>query len=303
MIPGTRSRFAVVLNEAAGTIRTVGSDGVSRAIRAGLTAAGHDVHISVTRPDGFDAAFQSACESDADVVVAGGGDGTLSHAAAMAARFDKVLGVLPLGTVNLFTRDLGMPADLDEAVAALATAPVRAIDLGEVNGRTFLIHASLGVYPWIVRRREQRERQSGYGRWPAMFMTSLQALFRYPLLRCELEHEGLKRRVRTPLIMVTCNPVAEGRLLHRQVLDGGQLVLYLGRRGGVAGLAHLAFDAALGWWHESGALETVHVQRLTIDSKHRRLPIAIDGEVESIATPLRYRIRPGALKILRPEPG
>jgi diacylglycerol kinase family enzyme len=295
-----RSRFAVVLNGAAGTVRANGAEAMTRLVERTLGGAGHDATVEVASPGDVDEAVRRACLSGADVVVAGGGDGTVSRAAQLAAEHGVTLGVLPVGTLNLFARDLNMPRDPELALQALATGATTTIDLGEVNGRSFLIHASLGVYPWVVRRREQRERHEGYGRWAATASVGLKALFRYPTVRAELEYDGLTQRVRTPLIMVSNNPITDGPFLQRARLDGGTLMLYLGKRGGVTGVLNLAFDAALGWWHENQALRAIGVRALTIRSSHKRLPIAIDGEVESMATPLRYKCRPRALRVVVP---
>src|SRR6185503_16647759 len=109
--------------------------------------------------------LDQAFASDADAVVIGGGDGTVSAAADRAVRHGKPIGVLPLGTLNHFARDLGMPPDLRDAVRAIATGVVREVDVGEVNGRVFVNNSSIGVYPTVVRDRDEQRLRFGRGKW------------------------------------------------------------------------------------------------------------------------------------------
>ncbi len=107
--------------------------------------------------------------ADFDVIVAAGGDGTVSSVAAAVAAAGKTLGVIPAGTLNHFARDAGIPTELDDAVALIKDAHTRGVDIGLVNGRVFLNNVSLGNYPRMVHERERLES----GRRPRAIATAL----------------------------------------------------------------------------------------------------------------------------------
>ena len=95
-----------------------------------------------------------AAKGESSVVVAGGGDGTVNAVASELVGTGKILGVLPLGTLNHFAKDLCIPLDIESAVDVIAQETITQIDIGEVNGRYFLNNSSIGLYPQIVQERE-----------------------------------------------------------------------------------------------------------------------------------------------------
>ena len=121
---------------------------------------------------------QLAAEARAvgELVVAGGGDGTLSAVAAALVGTDTALGVLPMGTLNHFAKDLGIPLKLEKAVQTLFTGKIARVDVGEVNGRIFLNNSSIGFYPRIVQARK-REQRRGRSKWVA-FAQAAATVFR-----------------------------------------------------------------------------------------------------------------------------
>ncbi len=125
------------------------------ALRSRLDAAGLTV-VPEPRPDApLPERLAAAAELPGiDAVAVAGGDGTLACAAQALTGREVPLGILPLGTMNLLAKDLGLPLDLDAAIAVLATGPMRAIDAGEVNGHVFLINSVLGLPPgWPATAR------------------------------------------------------------------------------------------------------------------------------------------------------
>src|SRR5215210_2253224 len=131
-----------------------------------------------------------------DVVVAAGGDGTASTVAAELIESDAALGVLPLGTLNHFARDLGLPLNLEEAAEAICSGEVSAIDVASVNERIFINNSSLGMYPDQARLRQ--EWRAKIGRWPAMIVASFIVLVRFPFLRVTAEFNGQRISRRCP---------------------------------------------------------------------------------------------------------
>jgi diacylglycerol kinase family enzyme len=248
------------------------------------------------------AAAARAAAQDADVVVMGGGDGTISAGAAAMAGTGKALGVLPLGTLNHFAKDLSIPVALDEATAVIARGHVREVDLGEVNGRVFLNNCSLGLYPDLVRDRDQQEEGRRRGWW-SMMRAAMATLRRFRAVSVTVRASERVWRLTTPLVFVGNNRY-EMRLLsmgRREALDGGLLWLYLVRAGRL-GVLQLALRAAVGRLDQSDDFESLGVRELEVRSWRRRMRLAVDGEVMTMTSPLRCRLRPRALRVLAPPP-
>jgi diacylglycerol kinase family enzyme len=246
-----------------------------------------------------------AARSGARVVVAAGGDGTVSAVAAALAGTDKVLGVLPVGTLNHFAKDLRIPLDLESAVQTIVEGEVAAVDVAEVNGRVFINNSNLGLYPQIVSRREAQQQRLARGKWTAFFWATLQALRRFPFLDLRIAFEGREIFRRTAFLFVGNNEyqIAGFNLGSRACVDGGRLGLYLSHRTGRLGIFRLAFHALFGRVDQAEDFDVFCVTEARIESRKRRLLVACDGEVERMEAPLHYRIKPAALRVLVPRKG
>jgi diacylglycerol kinase family enzyme len=245
---------------------------------------------------------EAAARSNPRAIVAGGGDGTISTVASVIAGSDIALGILPLGTLNHFARDLGLPLDLDGAVRVIATGTSTAVDLGDVNGRTFLNNSSLGLYPGIVRDRE-KQRSRGRQKWHALFWATMTALRRSPFLSVRLKVDGEEALRRTPFVFVGNNPYQmEGFAMGtRPRLDGGELSLYLTQRRSRWKLLGLGLRALFGQLRQVRDFEALTARTIRVETRHRRLVVALDGELAVMDAPLDYTVRPGALLVLVPS--
>ena len=246
---------------------------------------------------------REAAESSERIVVAAGGDGTISAVAAELAGTDKILGVLPLGTLNHFAKDLRIPLDLETAVKTIQEGAVAAVDVGEVNGRNFINNSNLGIYPHIVSRREAQQQRLSRGKWPAFFWATMQALRRFPFLDLRITFEGRQISRRTAFLFVGNNQyeIAGFNLGSRACVNAGKLGLYLTQRTGRFGLFRLAFHALFGRVDQEKDFDVFCVEEARIETRKRRLLVALDGELVRMETPLHYRIRPGALRVLVPQ--
>ena len=292
---------AVLVNAAAGSAQEGACEGLAERFRS----VGRDATVILARsPAEFGAALDRAIGEAPQAIVAGGGDGTISSVAARLAGSDIALGVLPLGTLNHFARDLRIPGDVDQAVRTIVAGHVATVDVGEVNGRCFLNNASLGIYPEIVRHREHQQQRMGTGKWPAFLHATLAVLRRYPFVDVRLTVDGQELRRRTPFVFVGNNEYCmEGlKMGERACLDAGKLNIYLARRTGRLGLLKLALMALLGRLHDAGDLEVFNAPELLVETHRRRIRVATDGEVTEMDMPLRFRIRPRALRVLVPNP-
>jgi diacylglycerol kinase family enzyme len=243
-----------------------------------------------------------AAQSDSRTVVAGGGDGTINAVAAALLGSDKRLGVLPLGTLNHFAKDLGVPLELDAAVRNLITGREAVVDVGEVNGRVFLNNSSLGLYPRIVRHRDQQRHQLGRGKWPAFAWALLSAMHVCPTLRLRLQANGSERVARTPFLFIGNNAYSMDmlRIGARERLDQGALSVYYARGAGRLGVFTLALRSLLGRVAQAGNFETFTAQELRVETRRRSVDVSTDGEVTRLESPLIYRIHPRALRVLVP---
>jgi YegS/Rv2252/BmrU family lipid kinase len=244
-----------------------------------------------------------AAKEDWTVIMAGGGDGTVNAVATHLVGTDKILGVLPLGTLNHFAKGLRIPLDLEEAAQNAISGHATNVDVGEANGRIFLNNSSLGLYPIIVREREKKQRL-GSGKWPAFAWAAITAFRRYPFLNVRLDADGKKFDLKTPFVFVGNNEYIMERL-HigaRARLDQGVLSVYITNRTGRWGLVRLALRALLGRLRQETDFLALLTREVKIETRQKRLRVAFDGEVELMHAPLHYRCRPGALRVMAPRP-
>ena len=245
-----------------------------------------------------------ASDAGHGVVVAAGGDGTVSAVAGALAGTPSALGVVALGTLNHFARDLGMPLDVDEAAKAIVHGRELRIDVAEVNGRVFVNNSSIGLYPTFVLHRKQKERL-GSGRMQAFAWALLRVIARYPLLDLRLCLEKAVDVRRTPLVFIGNNVYGmEGfDIGKRERLDAARLCIYVTQRRSRFALFALAARALVGRIRQANDFEALTAQQVTIASRHRRLAVSTDGEVSIMEMPLEYAVRPGALAVRLPPDG
>ncbi|HQU83006.1 MAG TPA: diacylglycerol kinase family protein [Pyrinomonadaceae bacterium] len=239
---------------------------------------------------------------EAEIIVGGGGDGTISTVAAGVAKSNKIFGVLPLGTLNNFSKDLQIPQNIEDAVRIIAEKNIKTIDLGEVNGRCFVNNSSIGLYPRIVRRREKQQRL-GRGKWSAAFWAALRILRRSPFFAVRLETANGKRIVKTPFVFVGNNSYEMDffNIGRRAKLDDGKLSVYFLNRSNRRGLFVLALRTIFGRLRQTKDFEEINTEAITIETRKKRILVAFDGEVKKLETPLNYKIHARALRVIVPE--
>jgi diacylglycerol kinase family enzyme len=242
-----------------------------------------------------------AADAGDRIVVAAGGDGTVSAVAGALAGTPAALGIVALGTLNHFARDLGIPLAIDAAAKAIVRGGEKRVDVGEVNGRLFVNNSSIGLYPTFVLQRRHQQRL-GRGRWHAFAWAVARVIARYPLLDLRLCLGDAVDNRRTPLVFVGNNVYGmEGfHIGRRERLDAGHLCVYVTQRRTRAKLFGLAVRALVGLMHQARDFEALVAQRVTIASRRRRLAVSTDGEVSIMDTPLEYAVRPGALRVRVP---
>lgn len=298
-------RTLIIVNAGAGAAASQDCGDLCRRIESLCAERGLDARVLAAPSDRIGAEItRAAADPTVDTIVLGGGDGTLSGGASLLADSGKAMGVLPLGTLNHFAHDLGMPDDLAEGLTVIAAGATRAVDLAEVNGRAFLNNCSIGLYPSAVRQRERLRRLHGTAKWTAMAHGAWDSLRRFRVLRFTLHFPDATRRLATPQLVVGNNRY-ETRFLalgKREALDGGLLWVYAARNRGRFGFVRLLLRAMLGRLDQERDFEQTPARELTIQERRgaRRVFLALDGELTALDAPLRFRSRPGALTVIAP---
>lgn len=235
-------------------------------------------------------------------IVAAGGDGTVSAVASALVGSEAALGVLPLGTLNHFAKDAGIPLGLDAAVDTIVAGHTRLVDVGEVNGHIFVNNSSLGLYPAIVAERSELQRR-GMRKWLAFIHAIAKIMRRVPHFHASLHADGkYDSRDKTPFIFVGNNAYhASGlKIGERQHLDGGKLWVCSAPDAGRAELIGMAARALFGRLRPR-ELKVLEAEELWVSTRRfRRIHVANDGEIVATRSPLHYRIRPQALRVIVP---
>ena len=292
----------IIVNAHAGT--AAGVDGADN-LEAVFRSAGVEAQvIRFGRGDDVKRIAADAAARSPAAVVAAGGDGTVNAVASVLAGTDIPLGVLPLGTLNHFAKDLQIPLGLEDAARTIAAGHAVRVDVGQVNGQVFINNSSLGLYPHIVRDREIQQRRLGRNKWAALVLASFSMLRRSPFLTLRLSLDDEQHQLTTSFVFIGNNEyVMEGfNIGARTRLDSGRLSVYLTRRRSRARVLMLGLRALIGRLYQAKDFEATTAQTLVVETRRRRLHVATDGEVTIMQPPLEYLIRPRALRVLVPPP-
>jgi len=305
--------YFVVLNSGSGRTDT----NLRRAtIRDVLEGAGRRCEIDVvddaSRLPEVAARMADRAQREGGVLVGAGGDGTLNVVAHEAVRVGCPYGVLPQGTFNYFARTHAIPEDLRAAVHALLRARVQPVQIGTVNGRIFLVNASVGLYPRLLEQREQDKRRYGRSRLVALLSAVKAALSGHRSLRIELELDGEngphRRRMRTPTLFVGNNRLQMEQVgLHplEHALDEGRLAAVAPRPVGRLRMLALLLRGAAGRLGETDDVVAFDFKRMTVRaprlSVRRGVKLATDGEITQMRFPLRFEAVEGRLALLVPD--
>jgi diacylglycerol kinase family enzyme len=273
--------------------------------RALVTAHSHDLGVGVevveARGEELAAVAAQAVRQGSDRIVAGGGDGTVNAVAGAVVDTSAALGVLPMGTLNHFAKDVGIPQDLAAAVRNTVTGRVVKIDVGEVNGHVFVNNSGTGPYPYIVRQREEQQRH-GHTKWVAFGLAVSAALRRYYRLRVKLHLDEAEANARlAPFIFVGNNryEITGVELGQRRSLQSGRLWVCMPPAPSRYDLVRTALRSLAGRATDRD-LHAFEVAEFWVQASTPRINVSTDGEVSVMDAPLHYKIHPGALGVIVP---
>jgi diacylglycerol kinase family enzyme len=295
--------FVGVFNRDGGTFRT--TDMEAFCARAGdiLAAHGHTLDCRPVAGANIAAALeQAAADAGEGVLLAGGGDGTISTAAEIAFRTGVVLAVLPAGTMNLFARALKLPQDLEGALEALAGGEVKAVDIATANGKCFVHQFGVGIHARLVRIRDELTYRSRFGKMLASVRAVGGAIVNPPRFAVEIETAaGREQRVASG-IAVSNNPAGEGHIPYADALDQGLLGVYIAKPMSSWALLRLLVRVLVGRWRNHPAVLEKEVTELTLmfPRRKRSAQAVIDGELIELEPRVAIKVHPGALQVLAP---
>jgi diacylglycerol kinase family enzyme len=294
------ARIPVLINCNAGA---VGNDAkIGEKVAAALADAGINAEIELIEGGRCEVRCRAIVERGDPLVIVGGGDGTISAAASALVDTATGLGILPLGTLNHFARDLGVPTNVEDAARLIAGGRERRVDVAEFNGRPFINNSAIGLYPLMVIDRDLQRRRLGRSKRLAMIVASLRTLARFNHQRLTLTVNDQKARIETPLLFVGNNEyrtdiAAAGQ---RERLDAGELSVYVMRKKTRRGLIAASIRALFNRSRPDDMVRIEAVERLRVSSHRHQLAVSLDGEVVRAAPPLDYKIRKKALRVIAP---
>ena len=292
----------ILINRSGGTAK--GDDQIGPKVEAAMRAAGIEGEVELLDGAGVARRAKEAVEAGAELIIAGGGDGSISAAAGAIAGTEAILGILPLGTLNHLARDLGIPFDIEQAAAIIGAGHDRCIDVADLNGRVFVNNSALGLYPLMVVDRDAQQKRLGRSKKSAMVIAALRTLVRFRHARITICADGERLAIETPLLFVGNNDyaVALPTLGQRKSLVDGKLCVLVLRKKGRWGLFAVALRTLFNRARDDDMIRLDAVETLRVESCRSYLTTSVDGETEQLQSPLEYSIRKSALRVMGPLP-
>lgn len=288
------------------------NDGLLAAVESVLGQAGRTYRLHwVASPQALPATVQAAAEAagPGGTVVAVGGDGTINAVANGLRGHGVALALVPRGTFNYVARAHGIALTPDEALQQLLQGRAQAVQVGRVNGRRFLVNASLGLYPRLLQDREAYKRKFGRHMLVAAGAALVSLLRPHRRLRLTVAANGAAaRELRVSSVFVGNNPlqIAALGLPEAEHVGRGALVALLPRAHEPARLLWMALRGAAG--QLDGAADLLHFEcqalqvRPSLPLSRGLLKVALDGEVCRLAPPLHFDLDPEPLQLVLPAP-
>lgn len=297
----TKTTLPVLINREGGAASKAGEKLADQVTQA-FAEAGGQADVRMLKAKDMAKAIKKAASDNKRIVVAGG-DGTIACAAQQLAGGKTELAILPLGTLNHFARDLGISFDLKAAATLAVTGAARPVDVGEVNGHKFINNASVGLYPFMVRNRDDIRQRRGWPKWLAMVPASWDALSRLRHHRLRIDMGRGEEPVITPLLFIGNNHYSldGGSVGSRETLSDGKLSVYAVSRAGRVSLLWFGMRAVVGLADRKRDFETLgDAEAIIVRSPGKSVEIALDGEVQRLKLPLEFKTHPGGLRVVSP---
>jgi len=293
-----------VFNRDGGTFRTMDMEAFTAAARSIFERHGHSFESEIIAGEDLVKTLERVCSESGDhVLMAGGGDGTVSAAADFAWRTGVTLAVLPAGTMNLFARALKIPLELNAALESLASGSIRAVDIATANKESFIHQFSIGFQPEMIQVRNTLDYGSRWGKRLASLRAFGKAMGRPPKFRVSMVVDGRTIKRTVSAISVANNTYGHGVLPVPEVVNRGELGVYIAGRLTTMALLKLAFTVLTGSWRDNPDVDEVVAKKVELHFPRlrRSAKATIDGELIPLPRDIRFAIHAGALKVLAPE--
>jgi YegS/Rv2252/BmrU family lipid kinase len=294
------ARVTVLLNRGGGAVRT--DPRIGEKVAEAMRSVGLNADVELIAGGDCAVRCRAIAERGDELLVVGGGDGTISAAASALVGTETLLGIIPLGTLNHFARDLGIPDKIDEAAKLIASRNARQVDVAEMNDRIFINNSAIGLYPLMVLDRDLQRRRLGRSKRLAMIVASIRTLARFGHQRLTLTVNQEQARVDTPLLFVGNNGyrLDLGAPGQRESVEEGCLSVYVMRKKTRRGFIAASIRALFNRSRNDDMVRLDHVRRLRVASEQSSLAVSLDGEVVRAEPPLDYKIRQKALRVIAP---
>lgn len=295
--------YDLVMNSCSGSADIVDDAGQEK-MRQLFAAAGHAVNLAVVPPDELQEHIEKAARSDSDIVIVGGGDGTVALAARLLLGSEKALGILPMGTFNLAARAAEMPLDPMDSLRALLDAERQSIDVLRVNGEVCLCLTVLGFYPHLAEARRGFRGRPWWSKALRVLYELLVLAVRTPVLDLTVRTDAEQRSVRTRMASFCPGPYEDvvGLLAKRVELDGGTMVAYVMKGSDRWSLVKAGFGYLAGQLLETEGMLVIEGSSMILNVKNRkRVKAMLDGEIVMLKMPCEMVLEKRCLQVLRPK--
>ncbi|MCU4179191.1 diacylglycerol/lipid kinase family protein [Bosea sp. BH3] len=295
-------RYTVVVNARAGTVLEAGADVFAKRLAAAFADEGCFADVRLVPPREISGALSKAIEEGDATPVIAGGDGTINGVLPILIQAGRPVGILPMGTVNVLGRDLGLMGSLEQQVAALCQGEPVAMDVGRVDGRLFHSLSGMGFFSLMAREREQARRRFPFSRAAAFGIAATRSILFTRSITVDIAVGAASHVVEADAVLVTVNRF-NGAEWRRDRLDGGVFEVHVLNAGGLYSRGKAALSVASGMWRSSTNLSSFTGDAVTLNRRDkRRGHITFDGEVARKAGPLAYGLLPRALNVIAARP-
>jgi diacylglycerol kinase family enzyme len=291
-------RHTVVVNARAGTVLAAGAEAFAQRLRSAFAAHDCSAEVKLVHPRELDDALALAIQDESCIPVIAGGDGTINGVLPILLEANRPVGVLPLGTVNVLGRDLGLYGTLEYQIEALCKGEEIVMDIGRVNDRLFHSISGMGFFSLMAREREHARRRFPFSRSVAFAVAATRSILFTRPVSVEIRTADGHRHVEADAVLVTINSF-DGAEWRRARLDAGMFEVHILNAGGLLSRCKAALSVVTGGWRASHNLTSFTADEVTLTRRDKkRGHITFDGEVERKAGALAYRLLPKAIRLI-----
>jgi diacylglycerol kinase family enzyme len=296
----TTRTVRVLVNARAGSVLQQGANAFSAKITDAFAKSGTEATVSMVSAAELARMLHRANQASSGLTILAGGDGTISGLLPEMLKSRRHFGILPLGTMNLLGRDLGLSGNPEQDAQMLAQGKLRWIDLAVANGKYFHSIAGLGFFAMMARERENARALFPFSKALGFLWAGAKTVLSSRTILVDLEIDDIAVTVEADAVLVTNNHF-DGNPWSRARLDAGSLEVHVLQAKGYRGRIQAVLAVIAGRWRQLPTLKTYQTTHLTLTRRRkRRSTVAMDGELRRLENPIVFRIEPAALGVIAP---